>query len=237
MSRLFVLAGAVSVQLIPVFTITYLQHELATLPQRLEHLPSRLLSAVATWIAVGLLYANVLLGERWIAVIVSALLINVLSMSIHYTYKDYTVDEGSERVFESHRKTLPLGFHISIPCFIIYSCLVFVVAKADRPFFGIEPATFSITFICSLVCHALFTVPTLLGMSLRASCLNYIAFLGLAVATFNVVFIIERSQFETIEAASDILLLQLVHVYLYLTHLLSVAFEMNLTEAPATPVV
>ena len=97
MNEIFILVGVASLQLIPIFTVTYLQNELSRVSKVLESIPSRLLSAMAMWLAFGLLFVNTLLAEQSLRIVISVLLINVLSMSINYTYKDYTVDEGRVR--------------------------------------------------------------------------------------------------------------------------------------------
>jgi len=82
---------------------------------------------------------------------------------------------------------------------------------------------------CSLICYILFSMSIFLGIEFHASYLNYIAFIGLVIATFNVMFVIAHNQYtnKQIKFIVNFLLFQLIHIYLYLTHLLSVKFEIN----------
>lgn len=41
-----------------------------------------------------LVFIHNLLIEQWIRILISLFLIPLLSLSINYTYKDYTIDEG-----------------------------------------------------------------------------------------------------------------------------------------------
>jgi purine-cytosine permease-like protein len=85
-------------------------------------------------------------------------------------------------------------------------------------------------FTCSFICYILFSMSVFLGIEFHRSYFNYIAFIGLFITTFNVILIIENQQYKNKEIKYNIinfLIFQLIHIYLYLAHLLSVKFEIN----------
>lgn len=91
--------------------------------------------------------------------------------------------------------------------------------------------------ISSLVWYILFSTPVYLGFELHASVLNYIAFLGLMTGTGNVMLIIDENQLGRKPSilVINFLLVQLIHIYLYLTHLLSVRFEIGFQTKEKLP--
>lgn len=94
MENIYIVFGIVSLQLIPIFTLTYLQNEISILSNIFGNIQSKLLSIIAMLFAFCLIFINTLLIEQSIKIIISILLIITLSMSINYTYTDYTIDEG-----------------------------------------------------------------------------------------------------------------------------------------------
>ncbi|UJR21762.1 hypothetical protein I4U23_024837 [Adineta vaga] len=211
--NVFFIFGEASLQLISIFTLIYLQNEINEISKLLEKIPSKLLSIRAMWLAYCLMFLSTYLTDHWMRMIISILLIITLSIGINYTYKDYTIDEG---------------FYISIPYFIIYSCLIFIFGITEYSGYTFDSSTSFIIFLSSLVCYILFASNILFGIELHTSYLNYIAFLGLVVSTFNIRFIITHQQNQEIKSIVDLVMFQLVHIYQYLTHLLSVKFEFNL---------
>jgi len=79
--------------------------------------------------------------------------------------------------------------------------------------------------LCSLICYILFSMSIYLGIEFHTSYFNYIAFIGLFISTFNIIFIINSN--KQIKFIVNFLIFQFIHIYLYLTHLLSVKFELN----------
>jgi hypothetical protein len=108
---------------------------------------------------------------------------------------------------------------------IIYACLVFGINGSSHPFFLLRSSSASFMLGCSLLCYVLFSMSTYVGLKVHSSALNYLAVLGLLVGTSNIgsctamdqsrVFVMNFSSF------------QLIHIYLYLAHLLSVRFELT----------
>jgi hypothetical protein len=96
MDNNFIRFGVASLQLIPIFTLTYLQNEIAIITKILVNIQPKLLSRVAMFISFCLIFISMLSMEQWIRILISILLIITLSMSINYTYKDYTLDEGED---------------------------------------------------------------------------------------------------------------------------------------------
>jgi hypothetical protein len=90
----FYVFGVASLQLIPIFTLTYLQNELIIISKIIDYIPSKLLSIISMLISFCLMFINTLSIGSTIKIINSILLIITLSMSINSTYKDYTIDEG-----------------------------------------------------------------------------------------------------------------------------------------------
>jgi hypothetical protein len=97
MSDCFLLFGVASLQLLPIFTLIYLQNELTILLNLFQYLPSKLLSLIAMLLSFSLIFINTLSIGETMRIISTVLLIITLSMSVNYTYKDYTIDEGEER--------------------------------------------------------------------------------------------------------------------------------------------
>ena len=83
--------------------------------------------------------------------------------------------------------------------------------------------------ISSLVCYILFSTGICVGLELQASALNHLAFLGLFTGTCNVLLTIDENQpgRKSTILVINFLLLQFIHIYLYLAHLLSVQFEIR----------
>jgi hypothetical protein len=94
MDDIYIVVGVVSLQLIPIFTLTYLQNEISILSNIFVNIQSKLLSITAMLLSFCLVLLNTLFIEQSIRIIISILLIITLSISINYTYKDYTIDEG-----------------------------------------------------------------------------------------------------------------------------------------------
>ena len=84
--------------------------------------------------------------------------------------------------------------------------------------------------ICSLICYILFFIIILFGIEFHRSYFNYIAFIGLFISTFNIILIINYDKYknEHLKFIINFLIFQLIQIYLYLTHLLSVKFELNI---------
>jgi hypothetical protein len=68
------------------------------------------------------------------------------------------------------------------------------------------------------------------GIEFHTSYLNYIAFIGLFVSTINTVLIINYNQYKNkqIKFIVNFLIFQLIQIYMYLAHLLSIKFELNI---------
>ena len=93
--------GKASLQLLSIFTLTYLQHEINVIANICTKIPSKFLNLIPMCLAYCLTFLGTLVVNQWIQMIVSVLLIIVLSVGINYTYKDYTIDEGTT---EFHRE-------------------------------------------------------------------------------------------------------------------------------------
>ena len=78
---------------------------------------------------------------------------------------------------------------------------------------------------CSLLCYVLFSMSTYVGLELHSSALNYLAFLGLLVGTSNIGSCTFMDQSRVFMV--NFFTFQLIHIYLYLAHLLSVRFELT----------
>ena len=94
MSDQFFLFGLAGLQLIPIFTLTYLQHELSVISKLFQKIQSKLLSLLGMFISFGLMLTYSLSTEVTIRIICAILLTITLSIGIHYTYDIYTLDEG-----------------------------------------------------------------------------------------------------------------------------------------------
>jgi hypothetical protein len=92
----FYVFGVASLQLIPIFTLTYLQNEITIISKIFNHIPSKLLSIISMLVSFCLMFINTLSIGQTIKIINSIFLIITLSMSINSTYKDYTIDEGKK---------------------------------------------------------------------------------------------------------------------------------------------
>ena len=114
-----------------------------------------------------------------------------------------------------------LGFSISIPYFILYSYFISIFSITH---YSLPMLNCSIIFLSSLISYLLFATNILLGIQIHRSYLNYLAFVGLVVSTFNVRLILSQQEHQQIV---DLLTTQFVHIYQYITHLLSVKFELN----------
>lgn len=120
-----------------------------------------------------------------------------------------------------------LGYYITIPYFIIYSCVIFVISNTEYPFITVKSYTFSMMIICSLICYILFFISILFGIEFHRSYFNYIAFIGLFISTCNIILIINYKN-KHLKFIVNFLIFQLIQIYLYLAHLLSVKFELNI---------
>ncbi|CAF1057531.1 unnamed protein product [Rotaria sordida] len=94
MENIFIIFGLASLQLLPIFTLVYLQNEIVIISKILENIQSKILSIIAMGFSFCLIFINILSIGQSIRIIISILLIITLSLSINYTYKDYTIDEG-----------------------------------------------------------------------------------------------------------------------------------------------
>ena len=94
----FLLFGLASVQLIPILTLVYLQNEISILSKIFLNIPSKLLTLITIFISFALVFLNTFPIGQPIRIVSSILLIITLSLSMNYTYKDYTIDEGREFV-------------------------------------------------------------------------------------------------------------------------------------------
>lgn len=97
MSDQFFLFGLAGLQLIPIFTLTYLQHELSFISKIVQKIQSRRLSLLGMFISFGLMLTYSLSTEVTIRIICTILLTITLSIGIHYTYDIYTFDEGERK--------------------------------------------------------------------------------------------------------------------------------------------
>lgn len=117
------------------------------------------------------------------------------------------------------------GYYITIPYFSIYSCLVFLIATNEYPFYTLESYRLSTLLLSTLICYLLFSISLYFNLGFSTSYLNYIAFLGVLLTTFNLIFLINQT--KPTKLIIEHLVFQFIHLYLYLTHLLSVQFELN----------
>jgi hypothetical protein len=90
----FIVFGKASLQLLPIFALTYLQNEIPIMSKVFANIQSKLCSIAAMMLSFVLIFINTLSMEKSINIIISILLIITLSISISYTYKDYTIEEG-----------------------------------------------------------------------------------------------------------------------------------------------
>ena len=132
--------------------------------------------------------------------------------------------ENSLKTMHSNR-FFPLGYYITIPYFIIYSCLVFIISLNEYPFYTIDSTRLILILISSFISSTLFFLSLSFGKIFDHSYLNYIAFLGLCISTINVIFIFNSN--KPMKSIINFLLFQFVQIYAYLTHLLSVKFELK----------
>ena len=96
MNNHFSIFGIASLQLIPIFTLTYLQNEIEIISKLFVNVHLKLLSIIAMIFSFCLIFISMLSMEQWIRILISILLIITLSISINYTYKGYTLDEGED---------------------------------------------------------------------------------------------------------------------------------------------
>jgi hypothetical protein len=240
----FVFFGLVSLQLIPIFTFVYVQHELTKLSFNRLSDQSTLFNLIGMFVSYCLLYIQILSSNPMLSNLISIVLIIALSVSINYTYTEYTIDEGRhENKLDIDRRRLTndidnfdLGYYIAIPYFIVYACCIFLVSTNLNPLNMIQSYRLSSVLICSFIFYTIFSMCIYLGLALQTSLLNYIAYLGLAIGTWHMMFIFDDVNYRNQTKLSsiitmNILLVQLIHIYLYLTHLLSVKFEMKLDHS------
>ncbi|CAF2040552.1 unnamed protein product [Rotaria magnacalcarata] len=209
MENIYFAFGLASLQLPPIFTLVYLQNEIATLSNIIQNIPSKILTILGMISSFGLVFINLLTMGHSVSTMNSILLIVTLSLSVNYTYKDYTIDEG---------------YYITIPYFIIYSSFIFFIGIIEYPLFIIESFDLSMMLLCSFTCYLLFSTSSFLGIEFHTSYLNYIAFIGLAIGTYNLMLILNSNKNIPMKFIIHFLTLQLMHIYLYLAHLLSVKF-------------
>ena len=98
MDKRFFVYGIAGLQLIPVFALTYLQNELSKGSIRVLISQSKLLHQAAMLFSFCLLFLQTLSIGPAISIVISILLIMALSISINYTYHEYTLDEGERRL-------------------------------------------------------------------------------------------------------------------------------------------
>ncbi|CAF0976184.1 unnamed protein product [Rotaria magnacalcarata] len=94
MENIYFAFGLASLQLLPIFTLVYLQNEIATLSNIIQNIPSKILTILGMISSFGLVFINLLTMGHSVSTMNSILLIITLSLSVNYTYKDYTIDEG-----------------------------------------------------------------------------------------------------------------------------------------------
>lgn len=97
MSDSFFLFGLAGLQIIPIVTLTYLQHELSVLSKIPQKIQSKLLSFIGMLMSFGLMFIYTLSTDVTIRIICAILLTITLSVGIHYTYDIYTVNEGERK--------------------------------------------------------------------------------------------------------------------------------------------
>ena len=210
--------GVASLQIIPVFTLTYLEHELTILANIFHKIPSKLLSILAMLLSFGLMFSQTFSTEDTLRIVCSILFIVTLSLGIHYTYDVYTVDEG---------------YYVTIPYLSIYSCLVFLIATNEYPLYTLESYRLSIVLLSTFVCYLLFSISVYFDLGFSTSYLNYIAFIGVLLTTFNLIFLINQS--KQTKSVIEHLVFQFIHLYLYFAHLLSVQLEFNTSSQISHP--
>lgn len=207
----FFVFGLASLIFIIIFTLVYLQNEIIFIEKIFRNIQSKLWSIIAMLISFGLMLIITLSIEQSIRIVCLILLILTLSLSINYTYKDYTIDEG---------------YYITIPYFIIYSCLLFMISIYEYPCLIIETYKYCLILLCCFICYILFSISIYFGIEFHESYYNYIAFIGLFISSFNVILIINSNKQMKLFLI-NFLIFYLIHIYLYLAHLLSVKFELN----------
>lgn len=94
MENIFFIFGLAGLQILPIFTLIYLQNEIEILSNIMQTIPSKILAITSMILSFTLVFIHNLLIEQWIRILISLFLIPLLSLSINYTYKDYTIDEG-----------------------------------------------------------------------------------------------------------------------------------------------
>jgi ABC-type Fe3+-siderophore transport system permease subunit len=92
--------GIAGLQVIPIFALTYLQNELSAWTIIGQ---SKLLNLAAMFASFSLLYTSTWPVGQAIGILITVLLTITLSMSIHYTYRDYTIDEGHFKIVRRTR--------------------------------------------------------------------------------------------------------------------------------------
>ena len=113
MENRFFLYGIAGLLVIPVFTLTYLQNELPKGSISLLISQSRLFNQTAMFFSFCLLFLHTLPVGQLIGIVISILLITALSISINYTYHEYTIDEGEKRK-NMLLQSLPMSLQASI---------------------------------------------------------------------------------------------------------------------------
>lgn len=119
MENRFFVYGIAGLQLIPVFTLTYLQNEVWKGSIALPVSQSKLLHQAAMLFSFCLLFLQTLSIGQTISITISILLIMALSISINYTYHEYTLDEGETG--RSFTVTSAMFLQVSISPFLISS--------------------------------------------------------------------------------------------------------------------
>lgn len=118
-----------------------------------------------------------------------------------------------------------LGYYISIPYLCIYSCVLFFIGVNEYPFYLLKSYRFPILLLSTFICYLLFFMSVYFDRGFSTSYLNYIAFLGVILTSFNLIFLI--NEIQPLGLAIEHLVFQFIHLYSYLAHLLSVQFELN----------
>lgn len=206
MDNRYSIFGLTSLGFFPIFTLIYLQNEIF-LFENLQLKSTNIISMLISFILISI---NFIFNQLWIQIFCTILLILALSLSINYTYRDYTIDEG---------------YYISIPYFIIYSCFIFLISIYEYSYINIDLYQYYVMLLACFSCYLLFSINISYEKYFQGNICNYIAFIGLCISTFNVVLIINCNQQMKL-LIINFLIFYLVHIYLYITHLLSIQFEL-----------
>lgn len=202
--------GLACLHFIPIFAFIYLQNEILLFQKIFLNIEKNFLTLITTLISFVIILLNILFIQPIIQIFSSFILIFTLSLNANYTYKDYTIDEG---------------YYVSIPYFILYSCFIFFLSINEYPYYSLN--SFEILFLLSLslIFYSLFLLSRYSRIEFHNNYFNYLACFGLILSTVNLILILnsKKSNYSFVSILSH----QLIHIYFYLTHLLSVKFELN----------